>query len=85
MATLMLENSADIRFIQDMLGHESLETTQKYTHVSIRQLQKVYEATHPGANLERRSPASQDVDRDAARAELLAALDDEVRAENDPE
>jgi integrase/recombinase XerD len=85
MATLMLDGGADIRFIQQMLGHVSLRTTEKYTHVSIRQLQKVYEATHPGANLERRSPASQDVDRDAARAELLAALDDEVRAENDPE
>ncbi len=85
MATLMLDGGADIRFIQQMLGHVSLRTTEKYTHVSIRQLQKVYEATHPGANLERRSSASQDVDRDAARAELLAALDDEVRAENDPE
>jgi integrase/recombinase XerD len=85
MATLMLDGGADIRFIQQMLGHVSLRTTEKYTHVSIRQLQKVYEATHPGANLERRSPASQDVDRDAARAELLAALDDEVGAENDPE
>ena len=69
----------------DARPRQVCDTTQIYTHVSIRQLQKVYEATHPGANLERRSPASQDVDRDAARAELLAALDDEVRAENDPE
>jgi integrase/recombinase XerD len=83
MATLMLEGGADIRFIQQMLGHVSLRTTEKYTHVSIRTLQKVYAATHPGANLERRKPASQESDKDALRAELLAALDDEVRAGDD--
>jgi hypothetical protein len=44
-------------------------------------LQKVYAATHPGANLERKRPASQDMDRDAERAELLAALDAEVESE----
>jgi integrase/recombinase XerD len=82
MATLMLEGGADIRFIQQMLGHVNLGSTEIYTHVSIRKLQQVYAATHPGANLERRKPASQEADRDAARAELLAALDAEVRAEN---
>jgi integrase/recombinase XerD len=46
-ATLMLENGADIRFIQQMLGHAKLETTQIYTHVSIRQLQAVHALTHP--------------------------------------
>jgi Type IV secretion-system coupling protein DNA-binding domain/Phage integrase family len=81
MATLMLEGGADIRFIQQMLGHVSLRTTEKYTHVSIRTLQKVYAATHPGANLERKQSASQDLDRDAVRAELLAALDAEVESE----
>ncbi len=48
MATLMLENGADIRFIQEMLGHAKLETTQVYTKVSIRQLKAVHLATHPG-------------------------------------
>lgn len=48
MATLMLENGADIRFIQAMLGHASLETTQIYTQVSIRQLKAIHTATHPG-------------------------------------
>jgi integrase/recombinase XerD len=47
MATLMLEGGADIRFIQAMLGHAKLETTQIYTQVSIRQLKAIHDATHP--------------------------------------
>jgi len=54
MATQMLENGADIRYIQEMLGHENLDTTQIYTHVSISKLQAVHAATHPTAKLERR-------------------------------
>jgi len=50
MATLMLENGADIRFIQAMLGHVKLETTQIYTQVSIRKLKEIHEATHPAKN-----------------------------------
>jgi len=46
-ATLMLENGADTRFIQQLLGHANLGTTQIYTNVSISQLQKVHEMTHP--------------------------------------
>lgn len=46
-ATLMLENGADIRFIQQLLGHAHLSTTEIYTNVSIAQLQKVHEMTHP--------------------------------------
>lgn len=53
MATLMLEGGADTRYIQQMLGHARLETTQIYTQVSIRQLQAIYLATHPGATNER--------------------------------
>jgi integrase/recombinase XerD len=47
MATHMLENGADIRFIQAMLGHADLTSTQIYTHVSIRKLQEIHAATHP--------------------------------------
>ena len=46
-ATLMLEGGADVRYIQAMLGHESLSTTQIYTHVSIGKLREVHEQTHP--------------------------------------
>ncbi|MEP7004584.1 MAG: site-specific tyrosine recombinase XerC [Sphingomonas bacterium] len=52
-ATLMLEGGADIRFIQALLGHESLETTQIYTRVSIAKLAEIHAATHPGARLVR--------------------------------
>jgi len=48
-ATLMLENGADIRFIQQLLGHEKLDTTAIYTEVSIKQLQEVHARCHPGA------------------------------------
>lgn len=53
-ATLMLENGADIRFIQQLLGHASLATTQIYTHVSIRQLQRVHDLTHPASRRRRK-------------------------------
>lgn len=52
-ATLMLEGGADIRFIQALLGHESLETTQIYTRVSVLKLAEIHAATHPGAKLVR--------------------------------
>jgi integrase/recombinase XerD len=47
MATLMLEGGADIRFIQQMLGHVKLDTTQIYTQVSIRKLKEIHSLTHP--------------------------------------
>lgn len=50
MATLMLENGADIRYIQAMLGHAKLDTTQIYTQVSIQKLKDIHTATHPAKN-----------------------------------
>ncbi|MBV8272148.1 MAG: site-specific tyrosine recombinase XerC [Cupriavidus sp.] len=47
MATQMLENGADVRFIQAMLGHADIKTTQVYTRVSIRALKDIHTATHP--------------------------------------
>jgi len=54
-ATVMLEGGADVRYIQQMLGHASLKTTQVYTHVAIRALKAVHEATHPSARLGRKT------------------------------
>jgi len=53
MATLMLENGADVRFVQVMLGHAQLTSTQVYTQVAIRALKEIHTATHP-ARLDRR-------------------------------
>ena len=80
MATLMLEGGADIRFIQAMLGHAQLSTTEIYTHVSIRKLQDVHRATHPSATFDRRSKAAADIiDEDA----LWSRLDNEVDSDVD--
>jgi integrase/recombinase XerD len=51
MATLMLENGADTRIIQKILGHAKLESTQIYTKVSIQLLKETHNITHPGAKL----------------------------------
>jgi integrase/recombinase XerD len=82
MATLMHENGADIRFIQEILGHVKLETTQIYTHVSIRTLQQVHATTHPAAHLGRNDNLSvKAMSPDAEK--LFAVLQSE--AEDDAE
>lgn len=85
-ATHMLDGGADIRFIQALLGHSELTTTQIYTHVAIAKLQAVHALTHP-ARLERDAepttavdcptPAPGGIDATAALLEVLAGEDDE--------
>lgn len=77
-ATHMLENGADVRFIQALLGHADLNSTQIYTHVAIGRLKQIHAATHPAR-----------LARDDAVASLLAAIDaeaqDEAQDEAQPE
>lgn len=78
MATQMLENGADVRYIQAMLGHADIKTTQVYTRVSIRALKDIHTATHP-ARLARTGRSQVDLDGSPpTAAELLDALDDEA-------
>jgi integrase/recombinase XerD len=86
MATLMLEGGADIRFIQAMLGHSELTTTEVYTRVSILKLQAVHRATHPAATLARTSTASADLIADAGEpivADDVGAFDEHAEEDDD--
>jgi integrase/recombinase XerD len=83
MATVMLEGGADIRYIQQMLGHARLDSTQIYTQVSIRMLKQIHASTHP-AQLTPHQVAKELGD-DPERAELLAALAAESEEEEDGE
>ncbi|HVR26748.1 MAG TPA: site-specific tyrosine recombinase XerC [Candidatus Polarisedimenticolia bacterium] len=85
MATLMLEGGADIRFIQQMLGHAELSTTEIYTHVSIRMLKQVHTATHPAAALDLESTQPTTAADADAQEELFAALDAEAEEEHEEE
>jgi integrase/recombinase XerD len=89
LATHMHENGADIRFIQQILGHEDIKTTQIYTHVAIRTLQRVYAATHPAAFIEQQKapqlPKKTPWPDDPKAAELTAALDQEAAEDREDE
>jgi len=83
-ATAMLENGADLRYIQEMLGHANLRTTEIYTRVSIRKLKEIHTATHPSAQLRRRRHGGELLEDATGSAELELAgedLDDEVLEE----
>jgi len=87
MATLMLEGGADIRFIQEMLGHSDLQSTQVYTQVAIRQLKQIHTATHPGAMLEKKKPVASKTaaDEERRKTALLEALGTEADEEKESE
>jgi integrase/recombinase XerD len=81
MATLMLENGADIRFIQQMLGHSQLSTTEIYTHVAIHKLKEIHTATHPARLKERiddQAPTAE-----PSEDELFTALAAEAQEEEE--
>ncbi|MBS1860987.1 MAG: site-specific tyrosine recombinase XerC [Actinobacteria bacterium] len=95
MATLMLDGGADIRYIQQMLGHSSIKSTQIYTRVSLRVLESVHAASHPAASNEprsvRRTPEAPAGERAAppsaaqAAEALRKALDAEAAEEERPD
>jgi integrase/recombinase XerD len=87
MATLMLEGGADLRFIQAMLGHAELSTTQIYTQVAIRQLQQVHAMTHPGAKRRVRAvkPTGGNPNPQPEPANAASALVDALAAEAEQE
>jgi integrase/recombinase XerD len=74
MATLMLENGADIRFIQQMLGHAQISTTEIYTHVAIHKLKEIHKLTHPAR-------LTKSGERDTKEA-LLTTLDAEAEEDS---
>ena len=75
MATLMLENGADLRYVQAMLGHANVQTTQIYTQVAIGKLQQIHTATHPARD--HRSDPAEPIDE-------LPEPPDEPSADPDP-
>jgi integrase/recombinase XerD len=75
MATQMLENGADIRFIQAILGHAQLSTTEIYTHVSIAQLKKVHALTHPAERPRERPIVSDSIAGDVETLHASLAAD----------
>jgi integrase/recombinase XerD len=90
MATHMLEGGADIRYIQEMLGHVLLTSTEVYTQVSIKKLQAIHAATHPGAKLAKCGEMHDEGGagdghalRTGTAKELLSRLHDEAHDEDD--
>jgi integrase/recombinase XerD len=84
MATHMLEGGADIRYIQQMLGHQDLKSTQIYTHVALRALQQIHAATHPAAFVDpAKAKQRKETAADPDAVELLAALDRDAEEDHE--
>lgn len=75
LATLMLDNGADLRYVQDMVGHAVISTTEIYTHVSIAKLKRIHSMTHP--TLYR--AAEKNKLHEATVEDVMTALADEVK------
>ena len=73
----MLENGADIRFIQMILGHADISTTRIYTHVSIGKLKAVHELTH-SARLQRADSGTPAASTNPAHDRFLAGIADDA-------
>lgn len=80
----MLENGADIRFIQQMLGHAMLSTTEIYTHVAIHKLKEIHTVTHPARAHEMMSDDTTDGAPAPTKTELLATLAAEEVGDSEP-
>lgn len=83
MAKLMLENGANIRFTQAMLGHANVSTTQIYTQASIRKLKEIHTATHPARMQSNRQRQAESADETPTPEDVLDALDTDYL--DDPE
>lgn len=88
MATLMLEGGADVRVIQQILGHVELSTTEIYTRVSIKHAKAVHDMTHPAAKAKRAGKSAAGTDGkepEATEENPMAALEAEGDDEDDPD
>ena len=83
-ATLMLEGGADVRWVQAMLGHRSIVSTQIYTHVDITGLAQVHTATHPGVSNQPRPQRPQNADDGDGRLAVVVPLRHRLRPAENP-
>lgn len=77
-ASIYVSVHSDIRFIQQMLGHASINTTEIYTHVSIVKLKQIHDMTHPTMHRQRQA----EVEPEATAEVLLSTLDEEASDES---
>jgi integrase/recombinase XerD len=86
-ATLMLEGGADIRHVQQMLGHVNIATTQIYAQVTIHHLQAIHTATHPAAATgpRRQRPPADNVHDDRVSSAVVLQEEDQLKNRPDPQ